>query len=128
MTDTITAPWTPDQVDRLNRFQHTGYVHPFTCPDAHDGADRTLVATKAGWVCPHCDYRQNWAHAVMLEVVDPAGLFPPILSELQTALKELVKLQSHYAGLLNQHDGGLRLRFASAAEWIDRLRVTGTLK
>lgn len=71
--DTIIAPWTSDQVDRLNRFQRLGYVHEFTCPDAHDGADRTLVATRAGWICPHCDYRQDWAHAVMLDVpADPS--------------------------------------------------------
>lgn len=68
MADKITAPWTPDQVDRLNRFQRLGYVHEFTCPDSHNGADRTLVATKNGWICPHCDYRQDWAHAAMLDV------------------------------------------------------------
>jgi hypothetical protein len=67
MTCKITAPWTPDQVDGLNRFQRAGFVHPFTCPDTHNGADRTLVATRAGWICPHCDYTQNWMHAAMIE-------------------------------------------------------------
>lgn len=65
---TVTAPWTADQVDALNRFQHCKYVHEFTCPADHEGGgDRTLVATRAGWICPHCDYRQGWAHEVMLE-------------------------------------------------------------
>ncbi len=38
------------------------------------------------------------------------------------ALAESVKLQSHYAGLLNQMDGGTRLQFANAEEWEARLR------
>ena len=43
--------------------------------------------------------------------------------ELQRALEESVKLQSHYASLLNQYDGGLRLGFGSADAWIARLRT-----
>lgn len=60
------APWAPPQVDALNRFQRHGAFHPFTCPEHHGGADRTLFATRDGWRCPHCDYRQDWAHAAML--------------------------------------------------------------
>ncbi|WP_340667950.1 hypothetical protein [Bradyrhizobium ottawaense] len=67
MTDPIKPPWTPEQVDALNRFQRLGVFHPFTCPDPHDGADRALVATRDGWVCCHCDYRQDWAHSSMLD-------------------------------------------------------------
>lgn len=47
--------------------------------------------------------------------------------ELMTALEELVKLQSHYAFLLNAWDGGKRKRFESATEWIARLRQVGKL-
>jgi hypothetical protein len=65
MTDKITAPFTPAQVDALNRYQRLGYVHEFTCPNDHKGADRTLVATIKGWLCPHCYYTQSWAHAAM---------------------------------------------------------------
>jgi hypothetical protein len=43
------------------------------------------------------------------------------------ALEESVKLQSHYASLLNQYDGGERMRFATAHEWIDRLIKTGKI-
>ncbi|MEU7066925.1 hypothetical protein [Streptomyces sp. NPDC046161] len=66
MTDHITAPWSPEQVDALNRFQQTGGMHPFTCGRDHD-THRTLVATPAGWTCPGpgCGYTQNWAHAFM---------------------------------------------------------------
>lgn len=63
----IEPPWTPQYVDALNRFQRAGFVHPFTCVNDHEGADRKLVATKDGWICPHCDYRQTWAHEFMLE-------------------------------------------------------------
>lgn len=37
------------------------------------------------------------------------------------ALEESVKLQSHYANLLNMHDGGERLTFDSPAAWMNRL-------
>jgi hypothetical protein len=42
-------------------------------------------------------------------------------SASRLALEESVKLQSHYAELLNMHDGGQRRTFASAQEWLDRL-------
>src|SRR5947209_2639552 len=38
-----------------------------------------------------------------------------LVAELQEGLTESVKLQSHYAELLDTHDCGRRLRFASAA-------------
>jgi hypothetical protein len=37
------------------------------------------------------------------------------------ALQESVKLQSHYAALLNGDDGGRRIGFADAQAWLDRL-------
>lgn len=43
------------------------------------------------------------------------------LARAEGALEESVKLQSHYATLLNQYDGGERLQFESAQEWMDRL-------
>ncbi len=39
------------------------------------------------------------------------------------ALEESVKLQSHYAKLLNMHDGGRRLEFKDANEWRQRLKM-----
>lgn len=47
--------------------------------------------------------------------------------ELLAALAESVKLQSHYARLLNRRDGGQRMEFKDANAWIERLRWTGTL-
>lgn len=46
---------------------------------------------------------------------------------LRVALAESVKLQSHYAGLLNMYDGGQRMEFASADAWIARLDSFGAL-
>jgi len=43
-------------------------------------------------------------------------------AEQHLALEALVQLQLHYAELLNMHDGGARHAFASAEEWIARLR------
>ena len=45
---------------------------------------------------------------------------------LLKALEESVKLQSHYAKLLNQYDGGERMTFESAQAWIDRLAHLAT--
>jgi hypothetical protein len=45
------------------------------------------------------------------------------LTELRHALDESVKLQSHYAGLLNRYDGGERLQFGSVQDWLDRLNI-----
>ncbi len=56
-------------------------------------------------------------------------IFPAVwlVEELRVALEESVKLQSHYASLLNLHDGGNRIGFTDADAWIARLRETGTL-
>lgn len=66
------APWTTEQVAALNRWQ-AGPMHPFTCFNWGDGSHRwatdlgVLVATEQGWVCPDCNYTQDWAHEFMLD-------------------------------------------------------------
>ena len=45
--------------------------------------------------------------------------------ELRKCLEESVGLQSHYAWLLNEYDGGERMIFKTADEWIERLRKIG---
>lgn len=47
--------------------------------------------------------------------------------ELYVALEESVKLQSHYADLLNIHDGGKRLQFKTVDAWIQRLKEVKVL-
>lgn len=77
MSDKITAPWKGWYVDALNRWQRAGFVHEFTCKNDHGELDRTLVATVNGWICPHCDYTQKWAHDFMLlEPVNPLTRAP----------------------------------------------------
>jgi hypothetical protein len=63
--DMIFAPWSPEEVSALNRWQATPTVHPFTCASDHDG-DRDLIARVDGWHCPTCGYKQTWAHRMML--------------------------------------------------------------
>ena len=43
------------------------------------------------------------------------------VAKLEAALKQSVELQSHYAELLNMHDGGQRLAFTNIEAWLDRL-------
>jgi hypothetical protein len=40
------------------------------------------------------------------------------IEELENALCESLKFQSHYAKLLNDHDGGKRKEFKTNDEWI----------
>lgn len=84
---TTHAPWTDEQVAALNRWQTSGEFHPFTCGSGNRGDDAhvahakqfggdfgQLVATRDGWVCPVCDYRQTWAHWFMaLPAANPDG-------------------------------------------------------
>jgi hypothetical protein len=86
VTDKIRAPWTPEQVAALNRFQAEGGMHPFTCGKDHATDALHLVAHEDGWHCwlPDCDYRQDWAHAFM---ADP-GAWPKPLEELRQAATE----------------------------------------
>lgn len=76
MADFVEAPFSDEQIQLLNEFQTgTGKSfpgHPFTCRDRGDGRHGdeggdtgVLIATPDGWVCPHCDYTQAWAHAGM---------------------------------------------------------------
>lgn len=46
---------------------------------------------------------------------------------LRAALTESLKLQSHYANLLNMYDGGKRLQFEDIDAWMARLAQTAPL-
>lgn len=63
----VIAPWTEEQVEKLNAWQTCGHVHPFTCRTCCDVSGALpLVATKDGWVCEVCHSRQDWCHDFML--------------------------------------------------------------
>lgn len=63
-----------DEVANLDKHQTGGRFHPFTCANRGDGNHRVaygdlgaLIPTVRGWVCPFCDYTQDWAHGSMKE-------------------------------------------------------------
>lgn len=71
--------FTPDEVVALANNQTARRFHPFTCANRGDGNHRdvfgdlgALVPTVRGWICPFCDYRQDWAHGFMKADSDPA--------------------------------------------------------
>ncbi len=55
------------------------------------------------------------------ELFDEEDRLNAEIERLRYALEESVKLQSHYAMLLNMWDQGERLQFDSAQAWLDRL-------
>jgi DNA-directed RNA polymerase subunit RPC12/RpoP len=60
------APWTDEEVEKLNQQQQDPQRHPYTCgsgrrtDEFHLDGEGVLRATKDGWVCPYCSYRQDW--------------------------------------------------------------------
>lgn len=56
-----------DQIDKKGNIDWEAYFKARPVKIQVD--DRKLVATNEGWMCPTCDYTQNWAHASML--LDP---------------------------------------------------------
>lgn len=55
--------FTPEKVTKLNAYQQSGRCHPYTCESRHANTEAVLVATVRGWICPYCDYTQDWVHA-----------------------------------------------------------------
>lgn len=93
MTAQIHAPWTPEQVAALNRFQAEGGMHPFTCGGDHAPGSPALIAYTDGWRCQQpygesCDYRQDWAHAFM---ADPKAWPKPFADLRQAAATEVTE-------------------------------------
>ena len=63
------------------------------------------------------------ADALKFAAEDRAS-FEAEIAEVRTALEESLKLQAHYAELLNMHDGGHRLIFKTTEAWLTRLKGT----
>ena len=59
----VRAPWTEEQVKNLQEWQASSTVHSFTC---RQNSLHQLVPTVRGWICPFCDYTQDWAHDFMV--------------------------------------------------------------
>ncbi len=68
----IRTLWTQEYIDALNAHQRNEQFHPYTCGSGrrtdkdHLDGEGVLVATPEGWKCPYCDYKQDWAHGVIL--------------------------------------------------------------
>jgi hypothetical protein len=98
-------------------------------PDRHDDCHRRFIGLLEG----RTKVYEEMLTAVRLECAKVIGagamvkLEPvenrvkQVIDELMTALERSVELQSHYAGLLNQYDGGERLQFENAEAWVRRL-------
>jgi hypothetical protein len=68
--DKIFAPFTFEQTENLNRFQQNGIMHPFTCGGErtdkwHLDGEGVLLATRGGWLCLFCGYKQDWCWEFM---------------------------------------------------------------
>lgn len=65
----VIAPFTPEQVVYLEVWQEVLPVHPYVCPYGENDEliDKNLIPTEAGWICPRCDYTQDWCDAHMCE-------------------------------------------------------------
>jgi hypothetical protein len=67
------APWDLAQVKALADWQSYGVMHPYTCGgwlhEERGEPPPVLVPGADGWACPDrgCAYRQNWAHAAVLQ-------------------------------------------------------------
>lgn len=56
-------------VQSLFKMQMNAHLHPYTCANRDDGKHLPigsqlgmLIPTVRGWICPFCDYTQDWAH------------------------------------------------------------------
>lgn len=66
------GPWDDPFAEAAQKLGLRPRLHPFTCGnrDNHPelaGDKGILVPTVRGWICPFCDYRQDWAHDFMME-------------------------------------------------------------
>lgn len=81
-----------------------------------DGTNETTMRHKANEICDAVNARAETGDRLQ------------IIRELTIALRESVRLQSHYATLLNQWDGGQRMPFKDSDAWIARLKETKTIQ
>ena len=115
--DKISAPFTQEAVQALNEYQtdtaNARPMHPFTCGNRGDGSHGSeggdngiLIATVDGWVCPHCEYIQDWAHGFM---ADSSRAFVPhpwetstVVERAQSKLKRVIELRGEYQALFDK--------------------------
>ncbi|EPX83918.1 DNA translocase FtsK [Salipiger mucosus] len=128
----------PDAVVTLAESQTAGQFHPYTCANRNDGNHRhmlgdlgALVPTVRGWICPFCDYTQDWAHGLPPAGEAPAkkeGVAPrdPEVKrhEIETAA-EIVALHDRAATSFVQRKMGIS--YARAAAIMEKLIEEGVV-
>ena len=86
-------------------------------PDFHDEyCSKSIDGPEEECDCVHGRLRQQ-----LQDLDHPSAILAAREKPLRDALESSVKLQSHYAKLLNMHDGGTRLYFENADAWMARL-------
>ena len=70
------APFTDEQVARIQEWQADKYVHPLTC--GNENCCMTLDVTKDGLVCPLCGYTQDWVHDCIANPINPHIFEKPV--------------------------------------------------
>ena len=72
----IKAPFTEEQVKKLEEWQANDRLHPFTCCSPEDikecqrrskENEGILIPHKEGWICPCGKYTQDWCHDFMVK-------------------------------------------------------------
>jgi hypothetical protein len=112
------------KVSQKRRLDHCSYCgSSWRFHEIQQDKDRDGIRLIAIFHCSKCGARKFEPHPGMEWDARLVRLHDEIY-QLQVALDESVKLQSHYAGILNDYDGGKRVQFANREEWIDRLIVT----
>ena len=99
MPTAIQAPWTAEQVEKLNEYQDCDWVHEFTCPNRGDRNHMDtsiflvgmspaesgqidpgkLIARLDGFHCYYCGYHQTWAWDFMFHGAPPKPPFPRVV-------------------------------------------------
>jgi hypothetical protein len=111
----------------LELITDTGIKYSITCRCGFQSPSRATLAGAGAEVDAHQAQRFP-RPSERRECADwPSQPDNPI-EELREALEKSVKLQTHYAGLLNIWDGGQRMYFKDADEWLARLRYLRDLK
>lgn len=92
------------------------------------------IADAPGYVATGEDFLRRTERASEIHVDDARRVVSTLVfaldaehnraESLARALEESIQLQSHYAGLLNQHDGGQRRQFPTVEAWLQRLTET----
>lgn len=89
---------------------------------AHVDEDGQLTHHNAVDLLAEVERLNQWAEGFSEAQLKERRLSEECLREVRSALNKSITLQSHYASLLNQYDGGSRKQFLDSQDWIERLR------